>query len=217
MARKLGIFKKIASADSDNPPYQKGTRCIERLDRIKLGKNKEEQFFVAIEKTVLIVESDARGVPYGDSAYKGDLVGECVSHVLSMGGNNQREYTMRELRQFLKNVVEVSEADLNDGDKVNELLNDICGVSGLDDEDNIISTGDQPLQNVFVERHDRIKAGKKKEGDESGSKPVEFTNTKYLRAVPASEVMEKLDEKTIEKLFPEGLLEKLVQEEQEED
>lgn len=219
MAKKINVFKKIAESSSDNPPYQKGTRCIERIDRIKMGINREENFYIAFEKTVLHVTSDAKGVPYGDRDYGGDLVGDCVSHVFSMSGKNQKDYTMRELRQFLKNVVQVSEADLNDPDKVNDLVLQICGVEGTDENDEgntiIVTNGEQPLQNVFIERHDYVKAGKKEV--EEGKKPMEFTNTRYTRAVPPSEVMELLNEETIDRLFPDGLLERLVQEEQEED
>jgi hypothetical protein len=112
-------------------------------------------------------------------------------------------------------VVEIDDAQLNDPDEVTDLVQEICGVDGLDDDDNIIDNGTQPLLNTFIERHDYIKAGKK--DVEEGKKPVEFVNTRYLRAVPPSEVMEKLSEKEIERLFPDGLLETLVQEEQQDD
>jgi len=204
MGKKISIFEKVADAKGDNPPYQKGTRCIERIDRIKFGYNRQELPFVAFEKTVILVTSDARGTPYGDPGYQGDLEGDCVSQVFSMKGD-QKTYTMSELRRFLKNVVDVSEEDLNDPKEVNRIVLQICGV---DDEGE--DTGEQPLQNVFIERKDYVKAGKAQDG----KAPKDFINTRYIRCVPASEVMELLDEDQIARLFPAGLLEKLVEAEE---
>ena len=45
---------------------------------------------------------------------EGDLIGDCVSHVFSMKGE-QKTYSMSELRRFLKNVVDVDEADAAHG------------------------------------------------------------------------------------------------------
>ena len=205
MAEKVKLFGQVADASADHPPYQKGTRCFERIDHIKFGKNQDDIAYVAIEKTVLHVISDAWGTPYGDAAYKGDLVGDSVSQVFSFT-KKQKNYTLSALRSFLKTICEVTEEELNDSDKVNGLMLQICGCDEFGED-----IGEQPLQNVFVERKDWVKAGKNENGE-----PIEFVNSKYVRAIKPSEILDIVPEEKLATLFAAGVLEELIKEEQEE-
>lgn len=203
MAAKVTLFGKVAEASSDHPPYQKGTRCLERIDHIKFGKNQDEIPYVAMEKTVIHVMSDAWGTPYGEPSYKGDLVGDSVSQVFSFT-KKQKNYTLSALRKFLKSICEVSEAELNDPEKVNAFMLQICGCDEYGEEN-----GTQPLQNVFIERKDWVKASKNAEGE-----PMEFVNSTYVRAVKPSEIQAKVPSDLLTTLMPAGVLEKLIEEEE---
>lgn len=87
----------------------------------------------------------------------------------------------------------------------------LAATTGASDEENNSEFADEcfgkdnPLQGIVVEMRNGKKPGKKP--------GTMFTRAKYVRAVPYEEVKETLTEAELEKFYPDGLIDKLINDE----
>lgn len=118
----------------------------------------------------------------------GHRVGESISHMMTQGDS-----FLGNIKAFIVNVLEVDDEEIDE-----ETLDTIFG--DVKDHDH-----GQPLAGTVVEVSSRNILTKVKKKD--------FTKVTYKRPVPASELLEILDAKVIERFFPENVLEALAKKE----
>jgi len=191
------LFDGIGSAKSaQDSNYPKGGHYFERIEKIETAKNRHKEPIWICGTTVLHVLSDGTSCPYSGSAEHS--VGEEVGQVIKMTSN---EYFLSDIKLMLKSLVsEVAEAyETLTEQEWKDICLEMCGES-------------QPFAGMFVEVANReiLKKGKSPEDENN-----HFTQVRYKREIPASEILKTVPEAVINRLIGMAALESLIEAENE--
>lgn len=171
------IFAGIGQArDLVDANYDRDGNYFSRIDSIRLKPTRKSGTCLFIEKTHVVIIDDGNGT--------GHKLGETSSHCISSVGG-QAEYFLPTVRQFIAAVTGGNPDEIDETD---------CEA---------IVGDDQPFAGMVVEWAGRTINTDKV--DEHGN-PKTFTKIKYKRAVPASELLQLLDERQVDAFFPGGVL-----------
>ena len=181
--RSLFAGIKDASAKVD-AEYDGPGHYLERIEKVKVDQNRKGVRFFAVEKTVIHVFDNAGGHP---DAHR---VGDSTTFMVMQSS----EYFKIEVKAFVKSVLE-EDLDAKSEDEILDVIQAI-----VDDS--------QPLAGTVVEmrNHNRLKKDKKPE-DENAF----FTKVKFVREVPASELLEVLTDDEKSRFYPGDQLEKMIE------
>jgi len=161
----MGMFKNVKDAKANfGANYEREGNYIMFVRRVKLDKNRNDEWFVAVEKVAIeCINPGAEPKPH--------RVGEQCSHLLCNYGKGKDSF-LPNYKALIMNVFDVPE------DEVDE---DAC---------DLVTSDDQPMAGIFLEMQNKnvvTKEGK------------DFTRIKYIRAIPLSEIAERVDMEVLKK------------------
>jgi len=178
--KAAGIFKGLGKAKaSQSANYLRPGNLILRLDKFKADKGRKGEL-LAIEMTVLKVLGGS--VPGKDP----HTVYEAVTHLLPNFGNG-KDMFLPNLKGFLENILDVSEAELQD----DEALEQMClAISNEDPAAGAV----QPLRGSIL----HLQAT-----DITTRAGHPFTRVDYQREIPATEALQTLDPTVVAWAYPD--------------
>ncbi len=183
----MGMFPNLSKTKiMGDAVYTKYGKYFVRIDKVKRGATRLQEINIIVDYTVLAVLPHQEPPP-------NHQVGEEACHYILVTGN---EYAAADWAGFVSGMMGCEVADLE-----NPEVKAACG--GLDTDDFITNEDPakgpvQPFRGLIGELSNRLVMTKEKPG--KPSKP--FTKVKWVREVPASEVLKALTPDLVSRFFP---------------
>lgn len=182
MARSIFSGMKDAKLRVD-ANYVRAGHYFFLINKCKTDQNRKRVDFAAVEMTAVAVLDDDNG--------SGHRIGEDVSWLVM----SDNDFFLSDILTFICNVMGVDPNDLDEKDRM-EAAESVF--ESKEDKDHA-----QPLAGMVVEVKGRDVKLKNSDGM--------FTKVSFVRAVPALELIERLDDKTKERYFPNDVLQELAE------
>ena len=183
----MGLFQNISStrmmADANYPKY--GAYWV-RIDKVKRGETRKKMINLIIDYTVIAVLPSSEPEPH-------HIVGEEACHYIEVSGN---DYAAADWAGFIAGML---------GCKVEDLDNpEIRAAFGNQDSDDWATSERQPLRGTIGQMRARMVMTK----GEPNNPSHPFTKVRWMREVPAAEVLKALAPELVTRFFPGQMLER---------
>ena len=155
------------------------------INKCKTAENRKGDAFAAVEMTAVHVLDDDNGA--------GHKAGEDVTWLIMV----KNDFFASDILTFICNILGEDPNELSEDDRISAAEQ----VFATDDD----KDHGQPLAGTVVE----VK-GRNVKLKDSGK---DFTKVSFVRSVPASELLERIDDKIKDRYFPNDVLEKLAADE----